>query len=251
MTRTSLRQKKHYRTICVIISGLIGILSKEEVKGRSWFMCPCWCSLGLLLALSQWPVVLRLTQNCYEGHAAEGSRGNKRWFVPRAQHINFGRSHPPRKNNPKMPVRDPQNEFPGIPWIGLSPGISILFNKETLDFPEFPAFPWRGFLGEDGVDLLGSSEWFVKGQHCGMRPRSGFWYRSSVCYTLVLVFGIVVPFVLYPRFGLWGARTSAKTRFWKPPFCRPPKQILRELFLSHARTTLRISYANSMANLQW
>ena len=54
----------------------------------------------------------------------------------------FGVSRPPcptyqlwlfssaRENHPKMPVRDPQNEFPGIPWIGLFLGLTILFNRK-------------------------------------------------------------------------------------------------------------------------
>ena len=41
-------------------------------------------------------------------------------YIPRAQHVNFGRSHLPRKmtNDPKMPVRDPQ-------WI----------SRNSLDWP--------------------------------------------------------------------------------------------------------------------
>ena len=34
----------------------------------------------------------------------------------------------PPKNFPKMPVWDPQNEFPAIPWIGHCLGIAICFN---------------------------------------------------------------------------------------------------------------------------
>ena len=44
-----------------------------------------------------------------------------------------------------MPVRDPQNEFPGVPWIGLSLGMSIFL----IGNPEFPGifrhFPGEGF----------------------------------------------------------------------------------------------------------
>ena len=33
-----------------------------------------------------------------------------------------------------MPIRDPQNEFPGIPWIGLLLGINIFFDQKSLNF---------------------------------------------------------------------------------------------------------------------
>ena len=36
--------------------------------------------------------------------------------------------------DPKMPIRDPQNEFPGIPWIGLLLGINIFFDEKSLNF---------------------------------------------------------------------------------------------------------------------
>ena len=51
--------------------------------------------------------------------------------LPRAQHVNFGHSHPPNGNHPKMPSEDPQNEFPGISWIGLFFGIPILLNRKA------------------------------------------------------------------------------------------------------------------------
>ena len=70
-----------------------------------------------------------------------------------------------QENHPKMPGWDPQNEFSGMPWIGLSLGISIY----STENPEFPGI-LRHFLGEgfwgpriafsggDGVDMLGSGE---------------------------------------------------------------------------------------------
>ena len=47
----------------------------------------------------------------------------------------------PHENHPKMPIWDPQNEFPGIPWIGLFLGISILFSRTPWISRNFPAFP--------------------------------------------------------------------------------------------------------------
>ena len=52
-----------------------------------------------------------------------------------------------KENHPKMPIWDPQNECPAIPWIGLCLGVPFFF-LETPNFLELPAFPWRGFLGK-------------------------------------------------------------------------------------------------------
>ena len=48
-----------------------------------------------------------------------------------------------------MPISDPQNEFPGIPWIGLFLGIAIFFNRnlETLNCPEFSGISLERVLG--------------------------------------------------------------------------------------------------------
>ena len=58
-----------------------------------------------------------------------------------------------------MPVRDPQNEFAEIPWIGLFLIYSLIGN------PQFARIPGEGFWGpriafsgEDGVDMWGSGE---------------------------------------------------------------------------------------------
>ena len=48
-----------------------------------------------------------------------------------AQQINFGHSHLPRKNHPKMPVQDPQNEFP---WMDLLLGL-LYCSIGNLEFP--------------------------------------------------------------------------------------------------------------------
>ena len=72
---------------------------------------------------------------------------------------------PAKENHPKMPIRDPQNEFPGVLWIGL---FSALLYSLTGN-PEFPGicrhFPEEGFggpqiafLGEDEVDMLDNRE---------------------------------------------------------------------------------------------
>ena len=85
--------------------------------------------------------------------------------LPRAQHINFGRSHPPRKIIPKCPFGIPRMNFPELPgsafllaflyyWIGNPefPGIFRYFPGEGFWGPQI------GFSGEDGVDMLGSGE---------------------------------------------------------------------------------------------
>ena len=86
-----------------------------------------------------------------------------------------------------MPVRDPQNEFPGIPWIGLSLGISILL----IGNPEFPGifrhFPGEGcwgpriaVSGEDEVDMLGSGELRLAFPPNGaMPPPLGTWFHTG------------------------------------------------------------------------
>ena len=45
--------------------------------------------------------------------------------------------HPPtwpfpsaEDNHPKIPVWDPRNEFPGVPWIGLLLGITTFFHRK-------------------------------------------------------------------------------------------------------------------------
>ena len=73
---------------------------------------------------------------CFEGYSW-------RVLVTPAQHINFGHSHFPQKIPPKSPKWDPQNEFPGIPRIGVFCGNS----PQTLNFPEFPGHPDFSTLG--------------------------------------------------------------------------------------------------------
>ena len=70
-----------------------------------------------------------------------------------------------KENHPKMPIWDPQNEFPGIPWIGLF----LAFLYSLIGNPEFPGIfrhflgegfwgPRIAFSGEDEVDMLGSGD---------------------------------------------------------------------------------------------
>ena len=67
------------------------------------------------------------------------------------------------KTAPKMPIRDPQNEFPGIPWIGRF--LAFLFSRKPEFAWIFRRFPGEGFWGpqiafsgEDEVDMLGSGD---------------------------------------------------------------------------------------------
>ena len=48
-------------------------------------------------------------------------------FLPRAQHVYVGHAHLPRKIIPKMPIWDPQNEFSGSAFLG----ITIFFNRKS------------------------------------------------------------------------------------------------------------------------
>ena len=70
-----------------------------------------------------------------------------------------------------MPIRDPQNDFSEIPWIGLF----LAFLYSLVGDPDFsqniPAFPWRGLLGpspqiafsgEEEVDMLGSGAKYLR-----------------------------------------------------------------------------------------
>ena len=86
-------------------------------------------------------------------------------YIPRAQHINFGRSHPPRKIIPKCPFGIPRMNFPEFPGSAFF----LAFLYYLIGNAEFPGifrhFPGEGFWGpqiafsgEDGVDVLGSGE---------------------------------------------------------------------------------------------
>ena len=75
-------------------------------------------------------------------------------WIPNAQHINFGHSHPPRKINPKMPIRDPQNEFFGVPWISLLLGSTRLIINFSTANPGFSEF--SGISLERAVGILES-----------------------------------------------------------------------------------------------
>ena len=46
-----------------------------------------------------------------------------------------------------MPVRDPQNEFPGTPGIAFLLALPNILEQETLNFLNFPTFPWKGLWG--------------------------------------------------------------------------------------------------------
>ena len=77
-----------------------------------------------------------------------------------------------------MPARDPQNEFPGIPWVGLFFLASLYYLIGSAEFPGiFRHFPGEGlwgphiaFSGEDGVDMLGSGDvnliWSTLAEKC-------------------------------------------------------------------------------------
>ena len=92
-----------------------------------------------------------------------------------------------QESHPKMPVRDPQNEFPGIPWIGLFRGISILFNRKPRISRNFPASPWRGFWGSriafsgaDELDMLGSGDLWRFSPSENRFPIPMTWYRMQI-----------------------------------------------------------------------
>ena len=67
---------------------------------------------------------------------ASGAWGaqHKASYVPRAQHINFGRSHPPRKIVPKCPFGIPRMNFPEFP--GSAFFLALLYY--LIGNPEFP-----------------------------------------------------------------------------------------------------------------
>ena len=46
-----------------------------------------------------------------------------------------------------MPIWDPQNDFPGISWIGLSLGIPTFFKRKPWISRNLPAFVWRWVFG--------------------------------------------------------------------------------------------------------
>ena len=88
--------------------------------------------------------------------------------LPRAQHINFGHSHPPRKIIPKCPFGIPRMNFPEF----LGSAVFLAFLNSLIGNPEFQEFsgisPERGFWGpqialsgEDEVDRLGSGDLFL------------------------------------------------------------------------------------------
>ena len=70
-----------------------------------------------------------------------------------------------KENHPGMPICDPQNEFPGIPWVGLSPGITTFLNMKPGNSRNFPAFPGESFgvlksrfQGKMNLIMLGSGD---------------------------------------------------------------------------------------------
>ena len=91
-------------------------------------------------------------------------------LVPRAQHINFGRSHPPRKIIPKCPIGIPTMNFPEFPGSAFL----LAFPFYLIGNPEFPGIfrhfpgPQIAFSGGDGVDMLGSSEELVLNLSCNI-----------------------------------------------------------------------------------
>ena len=91
--------------------------------------------------------------------------GPKSLCFPRVQHINFGRSPPPRKITPKCPFGIPRMNFPEFPGSAFF----LAFLYSFIGNPEFPGiyrhFPGEGFWGpqiafsgEDEVDMLGSGD---------------------------------------------------------------------------------------------
>ena len=95
----------------------------------------------------------------------------------RAQHINFGRSQPPRKIIRKCPFGIPRMnspEFPGSAFFSLAFLYSLIGN---LEFPGiFRHFPGKGFWGsrnafsgEDEVDMSGRGEIYHKKLFCKVR----------------------------------------------------------------------------------
>ena len=57
-------------------------------------------------------------------------------IVPRAHHINFGHSHPPRKITPKCRFGIPRMNFPEFPGSAFF----LAFQNSSTGSPEFPEF---------------------------------------------------------------------------------------------------------------
>ena len=86
-------------------------------------------------------------------------------MVPRAHHINFGHTHPPRKIIPRCPFgihRMSSLEFPGSAFL-------LVLRYWLIGNPEFPGIVWHFpvegfwgpqivFSGEDEVAMLGSGD---------------------------------------------------------------------------------------------
>ena len=136
---------------------LLAFLTEKARKRRSGFWKHYGCHSCLLVAACALLESLFLPINCFYLLLTANNSP-----CPTYQLWPFSSA---QENHPKMPVWDPQNEFPGVPWIGLFLGISLLFNRKSWISRNFPAFPWRGFLGSpiafsggDGVDMLGSGD---------------------------------------------------------------------------------------------
>ena len=77
---------------------------------------------------------------------------------PCAEHITFDHSHPPRKIIPKCPFGIPIMNYPASLDLVL-----LYYLIRSLEFPRIVRHlpgggPQIGFLEEDEVDMLGSSE---------------------------------------------------------------------------------------------
>ena len=146
------------------LASISALSGREEVAGRrAWEHCPGREEVGGL------EEAVGDSRPGFFKKSAENSSldfGGKKVYIRRAQHINFGHSHPPRK----LPQNAALMNFPEFPGSAFS----LAFLYSLRGSPEFPGisrhFPRQGFWGpqiafsgEDEVDMLGSGEVYTKG----------------------------------------------------------------------------------------
>ena len=120
-----------------------------------------------------------------------------------------------QENHPKRPVQDPQNEFPGVRWIGLL----LAFPYYVIGNPEFPGifrhFHGEGFLGSPNRVFGGRWSWYVGqrlaiGDLCNLRG-SGTSAKTTLLLRVLSATLIVSKHSNPPQWTVFASRRQGFT----------------------------------------